>query len=52
MIRISLIQNNKNGKYFYELQISNQKAFIQYHMFSYDLMLLISIGFTKKIIEC
>ncbi|MFS4493459.1 N-acetyltransferase [Maribacter sp. 2308TA10-17] len=49
METIPLVQNTVNGKFFYELQINNHKAFIEYHIFSDDLLLLISSGVTQNL---
>ena len=51
MTTIPLIQNTENGKHFYELHVKDQKAFIEYSSFSNNVMLLMSSGFTKNLLN-
>ncbi len=51
METIPLTQRTVNGRFFYELQINDQKAFIEYHIFNDNLILLISSGITPKLIN-
>lgn len=51
MNTIPLLSNSKNGRSFYELHISEQKAFIEYSIFNENLVLLISSGVTRNLIN-
>ncbi len=48
---IPLTSNMENGKLFYELQINGQKAFIEYHIFNNNLVLLMSSGVTRDLLN-